>query len=271
MRLVFARTRENPVAARAIVAQGCARHQLVSVGHPTFEAALELLREVHRIFIALGTARRARGERLLVGLLQVLNRMAGARIDRRIEQHQRVESATILERMHRSRDARQRMKQSGGGLRAQLAINSVPDHVHIVDEILPRVPFRAVQRVVAVIAEVEDDNLVARAQRSPEWKVAVDGEAVAVTEHEARRAGNTVLANVDRRAIVHLHVEGVMRPRHMMKRVMLAGLVHFLNCSQHPYRIDIDRKKYVVAIGRRPDLGAHRGDGGSHRFQFARF
>src|SRR5580658_652503 len=87
VRLVFARTRENPVAARAIVPQRRARHQLVSVRHPPLEAPAELLRQLHRILVALGTTRRARGERFLVGLLQVLNWMAGARIHRRIEQH----------------------------------------------------------------------------------------------------------------------------------------------------------------------------------------
>ena len=141
VRLVFARTRENPVAGRAIVPQRRARHQLVCVGHPSFEAPAELLREIHRIVVALGTPRRARGERLLVGLLQVLDRMSLARIDRRIEQHQRVETRAVLERMHRSRDARQRMEQSGGRLRAELAINRMPDDFHVLDEIFPRMSF----------------------------------------------------------------------------------------------------------------------------------
>ena len=154
------------------------------------------------------------------------------------------------------------------GFGAELAIDRVPDHVQVVDEILPRVTFGAVQRVVAVIAEVEDDDFVAIAQWSPEWEVAVDREAVAVTQHEARRAGDAVLANVDGRAVVHLHVEGMTRARHMMRRGMF---VAFLTCSQHSYRIDIDREIYVVAIGRRPDFGAHRGERGAHRFQLARF
>ena len=45
----------------------------------------------------------------------------------------------------------------------------------------------------------------------------------------------------------------------------------FTQCSQHPYRIDINRKKYIVALCRRTDFGAHRGNCGAHRFQFARF
>jgi hypothetical protein len=68
-----------------------------------------------------------------------------------------------------------------------------------------------------VIAEVEDDYFVTLAQRPPEWKVTVDREPVAVTEDEARRTGNTVLAYVDRRAVLHLNVEGVTRARHVMR------------------------------------------------------
>ena len=107
--------------------------------------------------------------------------MAFARIDRRIEQHQRVETPTVLERMHRSRDARQRMKKPGGRLRAKLAIDRVPDHVQVGNKVLPRVPLGGVQRIVTVGAEIEDDHLVALAQRAPERKVAVDREPVAVT------------------------------------------------------------------------------------------
>ena len=113
-------------------------------------------------------------------------------------------------------------------LHAKLAIDRMPNHIHIRDEVLPGVAFGGVQRVMAVIAEVEDDHFVARTQRSPEWKVAIDREPVAMTQHEARRAGNTVLANVNRRAVVHLHIEGVTRPRHMMNQVMFV-LVHLPN------------------------------------------
>src|SRR5580692_6754901 len=107
------------------------------------------------------------------------------------------------------------MKQPGGWLRPKLAIDRVPHDVHIRDEVLPGMPFSPMQRVVAVIAEIEDDNFVALAQRSPQWKIAVDREAVAVTEHEPRRAQHTVLANVNRRAVLHLHLEGVTRARYM--------------------------------------------------------
>src|ERR1700676_2646840 len=102
--------------------------------------------------------------------------------------------------MHRGSDARQRMKQPGGRLCAKLAIDRVPHHVHIRDEVLPGMSISAMKRIVAVIAEIEYDDFVALAQRSPEWKVAVDREAVAVTEHEPRRAQHTVLPSVNRRA-----------------------------------------------------------------------
>src|SRR5208282_1386289 len=140
-------------------------------------------------------------------------------------------SPSILERMHRSRDARQRMKQPGGRLGAKLAINRVPDRVHIGDEVLPRMPFGGMQRVMPVVAEIEDDHFVTLAQRSPEWKITVDRKPVAVTEHKARRAGETVLANMDCCAVLHLHIEGVTRARHMMRRLMFVRLVHSLTAS----------------------------------------
>jgi prophage tail gpP-like protein len=74
------------------------------------------------------------------------------------------------------------------------------------------------QRVMPMIAKIEDDDFVAIAQRSPEWKVAVNRKSVAVTEHEARRVRDAVLPDVDNRAVVHLHVEGVTSARHMMYR-----------------------------------------------------
>ena len=44
----------------------------------------------------------------------------------------------------------------------------------------------AVQRILAVIAHVEENQVVAIAQQIPERKVGVDREPVAVAEHEAR-------------------------------------------------------------------------------------
>src|ERR1019366_8544961 len=161
--------------------------------------------------------------------------------------------------MHRSRDARQRMEQPGGRFGAELAINRVPDRVHIGDEVLPRMPFGGVQRVVPVVAEIEDEHFVTLAQRSPEWKVTVDRKPVAVTKHDARRAGDTVLENVDRRAVLHLHIEGVTRARHMMHRLMFVRLAHSFTASlpdrcrwQEKYRRALPTVQLRHALRRSP-------------------
>ena len=67
------------------------------------------------------------------------------------------------------------------------------------------------QRVLAVIAEVVDDHVVAIEQPSPERKVAVDRKPVAMTEHQARSAGDPVTAHPDNRAVVHDRLEHGMR------------------------------------------------------------
>src|SRR5258705_9118890 len=120
--------------------------------------------------------------------------------------------------MHRGGHARERMKQPRRALGAKLAIYRVPDHVHIFDKICPDMTLGSMQRVMPMIAKVEDDDFVPIAKRSPERKVAVDREPVAMTEHESWRAREAVLADVDDRAVVHLHVECVTSARHMMYR-----------------------------------------------------
>ena len=163
------------------------------------------------------------------------------------------------------------MEQPGGRLRAKLAIDRVPHDVHIRDEVVPCMPVGAMQRVVAVIAEIEEDDFVALAQRSPERKVAIDREPVAVAEHQARRAGIAVLANVNGRAVVHLHIEGVTRARHMMNRRCMFVFAHLFT-AQSIRTGSISIARYMSSRSRRrPDFGAHRGERGAQRFQFSRF
>src|SRR5208283_4373385 len=120
-------------------------------------------------------------------------------------------------------------------------------------KVLPRMPFDRVQRVVPVIAEVKKNHFVALAQRSPERKVAVNRETVAVAEHEARRAGDAVLANVDGRAVGHLHVEGVPRAGHMMRRMMLVRFVHSLTASlPDRYRLPEKYHRALPTVRLRP-------------------
>ena len=67
------------------------------------------------------------------------------------------------------------------------------------------------RRVLAVIAEVVNDHVVAIEQPSPERKVAVDRKRVAVAQHQARSAGDPMTAHPDNRAIVHDRLEHGMR------------------------------------------------------------
>ena len=75
---------------------------------------------------------------------------------------------------------------------------------------------RAMQRVMPMIAEIEDDNFVAVAKLPPKWKVPIDRESVAMTQKEPRTRGTAMLTDVDDRAVLHLHVKGVAGVRHMM-------------------------------------------------------
>src|SRR5713226_6805740 len=127
--------------------------------------------------------------------------------------------------MHRGRHSRERMKQPRRSLGAKLTIYRMPDYVHVFDKIRPGMTLGSMQRVMPMIAKVEDDDFVAIAKRSPKWKVAIDREPVAMTEHQPRRARETMLADVDNRAVVHLHVECVTSAGHMMYRRSFVHLV----------------------------------------------
>ncbi len=69
----------------------------------------------------------------------------------------------------------------------------------------------AMQRIFAVIAHIEQDQVVAIAQQIPERKVCVDRESVAVAEHEARAGGIAMAADADDRAVVHFEIENAIR------------------------------------------------------------
>ncbi len=58
-----------------------------------------------------------------------------------------------------------------------------------------------VQRILAVIAHVEHDDIVMLRERQPERRIGVDGKTVAVAENDAGRAGLAVAAQPDLRAV----------------------------------------------------------------------
>ena len=153
--------------------------------------------------------------------------MPRARIDRRIEQHQRLEAPSIFQRVQGSRHPRHRMKQPCRRHYPEFAIHRVQDGFQIFDKIRPAMSFRGVRRIVPVISKIEDHHFVPIAQQPPKRKVPVDCEPVAVTQDQPRSARLPVLTDVDNRAVGHLHVEGVPRACHMMYRLAFFHLDFF--------------------------------------------
>jgi hypothetical protein len=72
------------------------------------------------------------------------------------------------------------------------------------------------KRIMTMITKIEDDDFVAIAKRSPEWKVAIDREPVAMTQEKPRADRIAVLTDANDRAIFHLHIESMARMRHVM-------------------------------------------------------
>src|SRR5262249_38893334 len=79
--------------------------------------------------------------------------------------------------------------------------------------------------VVTMVAKIKHHDFVAFAERSPEWEIPVDREAVAVAEHQARTVWFPVLANSDDRAVVHSRLERMTRARHLR--------MVYLDCFAH--------------------------------------
>src|ERR1700682_162277 len=99
------------------------------------------------------------------------------------------------------------MENAGCALRPEFLLHEMKDVFEVADEGRPVVMVEAMGRVAAVIAKVEQNQLVALAQRSPERQIAVDCQAVAVAQRQPRSAGIAVLADADYRPIVHRGVD----------------------------------------------------------------
>jgi hypothetical protein len=72
------------------------------------------------------------------------------------------------------------MEHPSHRLGAPLLADSVPDAFVVLDKSFPLMMRGVMRRIVAVIAKVINDHVVAIEQRSPERKVAIDGERVAM-------------------------------------------------------------------------------------------
>src|SRR5262245_26213371 len=119
--------------------------------------------------------------------------MAFARENRRVEEHQCVKAAPILERVQSGGYTGERMKDARDPLLAQLTLDRLKHHFHIENEAWPFMRIIPMKRVVTMVAKIKHHDFVALAKRSPEWEIPVDREAVAVAEHQARTVWFPVL------------------------------------------------------------------------------
>ena len=105
------------------------------------------------------------------------------------------------------------MEDADAGLRAQAFAHAQIDSLQIAGEQGVVVPVATGARIVAVIAEVEHDELEAVPQRPPERQISIDGEAIAVADEEPHAIGFAVLADANRGAVIHDQLEALERGR----------------------------------------------------------
>ena len=84
-------------------------------------------------------------------------------------------------------DRGERMEDAGGRLGAEPRVDAGADDARVARDLPVGVAGFVMARVLAVVALVEHDDLEIVEQQAPEREVAVDREAVAVAEHDARR------------------------------------------------------------------------------------
>src|SRR6267143_2713723 len=99
------------------------------------------------------------------------------------------------------------MEHAGHRLGAPSLADRMPDAFVVDDESFPMMVRGMMRLVLAMIAEVVNDHVVAIEQPPPERKVAVDRKPVAMTEHQARAARDAMAAQPDNRAILHDRLE----------------------------------------------------------------
>jgi len=134
-------------------------------------------------------------------------------MNRRIEQHQRIPTPAHLQRMHHRSHGRDRMEYAGRRLGAPSLADRVPYTLVVLDESFPVVMGRMMRRILAVIAKVVNDDVVAIEKLSPERKIAIYREPVAVAQHQARRFRPPMTAHAKDGALLHRRIENPMWPR----------------------------------------------------------
>src|ERR1700683_5613577 len=165
--------------------------------------------------------------------------MPVARINWRIEKHQRAPWIGILKRVTNRDQARQRMENPRDRLRSELALNRAQHAFQIGNKMRQVVPRGAVERILAVIANVEQNQVVSIAKQIPEWKIRIDREPIAMTQDEALAGGISMPAHADNRAIDHNEIEDPI----WLRQLKLNG--HAMVLLKHAHGIDIDREMNI--------------------------
>ena len=120
---------------------------------------------------------------------------------------------TVAREMQQAHDGRERMEQARGAARTECTPDSHRDCFHIQRHLDFIVLGEAVPRIPAMIALVIENHLAVLQESAPERKIGVDGEAVAVRQHQPRPARIAVAADTEARAVRHVHIENRKRRR----------------------------------------------------------
>ena len=75
----------------------------------------------------------------------------------------------------------------------------------------PVVMLEPMERILSVVAEIKQDEVVALAQQLPKGQVAVDRKPVAVAQREARTVGVAMTTQADYRAVLHRDIDRAER------------------------------------------------------------
>ena len=103
------------------------------------------------------------------------------------------------------------MEQPGGGLRAELPPHSVKYGLEVADEVGPIMALMAMKRILAMVADIKQDNVVLRAQELPKGQIRIYGKAIAVAQCNPRTIGIAVASQPNDRAIDHFQVDDGVR------------------------------------------------------------
>src|SRR3984957_6569518 len=107
------------------------------------------------------------------------------------------------------------MEDASRALGAESLLYELENPFEVVDESLPVMMVQTMRRILSVIAEVEENQIVTRAQWLPERQIAINGQPVAVAQGKSRPVGISVAADADYRAVFHLGVDRSERRRHL--------------------------------------------------------